>query len=250
MKWWQQTDWEKEDLIYKPKRRISNRNSHSHPHMIGSFYSEKMGRPVNYESLGERLFYYYLELDKEVIRYYEQPVEVPAINAEGKNWNHVPDVLFFRRGATPFLCQVKENEETAMIDAKLQLINHYCEKYALSHGWRYEVIFPKDMPVVLARNLKYLKRYLRPRRYYEDWEDRVVQRVIYLECCTIRRLVDTFDDKIDPLALLPLIYHLISKGVLSVDFSQVIGPNTLVSINKRDNSLSINFKGGIYHGNK
>jgi len=238
---WYQTDWEKEDQLYKPKRKVNNHNSHSHPHIIGSFYSQKMSRPVHYESLGERLFYYYLELDREVIRYYEQPVEVAIESADRRTWTHVPDVLFFKRGSVPLLSQVKECEEEDTKDPKLKLINQHCEEYAAVHGWYYEVIYPKKLPDVLARNLKYLKRFLRPRNYYLVWEERVVQRVIYLRSCSVRRLAESFDDKMDPLALIPLIYYLIAKGVFNVDINQVINSNTLVTFNREWSTLPASF---------
>ncbi|OBY81427.1 hypothetical protein BBG47_01110 [Paenibacillus sp. KS1] len=72
--YWSTTNWAEEDKLFMPKRRVNNRNSYSHPHIIGSFYSQRMKRVVEYESLGERLFFYYLELDRAVMRYYVQPV--------------------------------------------------------------------------------------------------------------------------------------------------------------------------------
>jgi hypothetical protein len=243
MDWWYQADWGKEDELFSPKRKVNNKNSLIHPHIIGSFYSPKMGRVVSYESLAERLFYYYLELDNEVIRYYEQPVEVQISNSEGCSWSHVPDVLFFKQGSIPYLCQIKDSEASVANDTKLQSINRFCELFAKTRGWEYDVIYPKDLPYVYGRNLKYLKRFLRQRSYFAEWESRVIQRVMYLKSCGVRRLAETFDDKIDPLALLPLIYYLIAKGIFSVDFSQEIGPNSLVAINNGQGSLAISIKG-------
>ncbi|WP_025689626.1 TnsA endonuclease N-terminal domain-containing protein [Paenibacillus zanthoxyli] len=242
MKWWNQTNWELEDELYKPKRKVNNRYSHNHHHIIGSFYSTKIHRPVNYESLGERLFYYYLEIDREIIRYYEQPVEVTVVNEDGKKWSHVPDVLFFKRGSVPMLCQIKESEEEAMKDPKLQLVNSFCEEHARLQGWLYEVIYPKTLPDVIARNLRHLKRFLRPRHYYPQWENRVAQRLIHLRSCSVRRLAGTFGDQIDPLLLIPLIHYLIAVGVFTTDFNQLINSNSLVMFNQENSKMQINFK--------
>ncbi|ULO07050.1 TnsA endonuclease N-terminal domain-containing protein [Paenibacillus sp. 19GGS1-52] len=241
MEWRYQANWKVEDGLYEPKRKVNNRNSHNHPHIIGSFYSPKLERSVNYESLGERLFYYYLELDREVIRYYEQPVKVTVENEDGKKWSHVPDVLFFKHGSVPVLCQIKESEEEANKDAKLQLINRYCEEYAQLQGWLYEVIYPKKLPDVYTRNLRHLKRFLRQRKYYLEWEERIAQRLIYLESCQIRRLAEMFKDNIDPLALIPLINHLIAIGVFNVDFSEVINSNSVVMFNQGNYISPISF---------
>lgn len=98
------TNWAEEDKLFMPKRKVNNRNSYSHPHIISSFYSQKMQRVVEYESLGERLFYYYLELDHALIRYYVQPVEVPMPKKNDLEdpWFHIPDELVFRIGISHF----------------------------------------------------------------------------------------------------------------------------------------------------
>ncbi|MEK5024531.1 TnsA endonuclease N-terminal domain-containing protein [Paenibacillus sp. FSL M7-1046] len=232
MKWGYQTNWDAEDDLYKPKRKINNRNSHNHPHIIGSYYSQKLKRSVNYESLGERLFYYYLELDRDVVRYYEQPVQITVENEDGRKWTHIPDVLFFKHGSVPILCQIKENEEEARKDEKLQLVNRYCVEFARLHGWLYDVIYPKKLPDVYATNLRHLKRFLRKRNYYPEWEEKVARRLIYLKSCQIRVLAETFKDNIDPLALIPLINHLIAVGIFTVDFNQVISSNSVVMFNQ------------------
>ncbi|WP_165861399.1 TnsA endonuclease N-terminal domain-containing protein [Paenibacillus paeoniae] len=104
-------DWQKEDATFAPKRKVNNKNSHQHPHIIGSFFSRKLERPVEYESLGERLFYYYLELEQSVIRYYVQPVEIPISKDNGESWLYVPDALVYRHQSPPFLYQVKHEPD-------------------------------------------------------------------------------------------------------------------------------------------
>jgi hypothetical protein len=154
---WSNMDWKQEDQLFAPKRKVNNRNSHHHPHIIGSFYSHKMERPVDYESLGERLFYYYLELDQSVVRYYVQPVEVSIHNPGEEAWNHIPDTLVFRRNTIPFLYQVKHEPEEDK-DERLEQINFFCERFALNQDWNYLVIYPKMMPPVLSRNIRFLNR--------------------------------------------------------------------------------------------
>ncbi|MEC0094371.1 TnsA endonuclease N-terminal domain-containing protein [Paenibacillus macquariensis] len=141
---WSNLDWKEEDHLYAPKRKVNNRNSHQHPHIIGSFYSHKMERLVEYESLGERLFYYYLELDHSVVRYYVQPVEILIHNLGEESWNHTPDTLVFRENTIPFLYQVKHEPEVER-NERLEQVNNICEGYAQSHGWKYLVIYPKMM---------------------------------------------------------------------------------------------------------
>jgi len=144
-----------------PKRKENNRNSYSHLHIIGSYYSQRMKRVVEYKSLGERLFYYYLELDRAVIRYYVQPVEVPMPKQNDLEdpWVHIPNVLVFRSGNAPFLYQIKDSVEEEF-NNKQKLINERCEAFVIQHGWNYQVITPKSMPTVLSRNIRFLKNFL------------------------------------------------------------------------------------------
>lgn len=232
---WSMKDWTVEDRLYAPKRKVNNRNSHQHPHIIGSFYSQKMERTVEYESLGERLFYYYLELDQSVMRYYVQPVEIPIQSGE-EVWNHVPDTLVFRRNNIPFLYQVKHEPEEEQ-DERLERVNRYCEQYALNQDWTYVVIYPKTMPPVLSRNIRFLKNFIKERSYFSKWEEQVAYRLVCLESSTVQNLADSFSNEFHPLLIKPLVFHLIAKGVFQVDVDQVIGSSSIVTINQLMNPL-------------
>lgn len=233
---WSHMDWIKEDGLYAPKRKVNNRNSHLHPHIIGSFYSEKMERPVEYESLGERLFYYYLELDQSVVRYYVQPVEVPIENPGEGLWNHIPDTLVFRRNTIPFLYQVKHEPEEDK-DRRLEQINYFCEQFALNRNWEYVVIYPKTMPPILSRNIRFLKNFLKERSYYSNWSKKVTYQLICLENSTVEDLADCFSDESHPLLIKPLIYYLIATGIFQTDVNRVIGSNSPITVNQLLNPL-------------
>jgi hypothetical protein len=59
-------------------------------------------------------------MDPFVVRYYEQPVDVPICEINDacdlSEWMHVPDVLTFRQGYKPFLFQVKGGDESEKRD--------------------------------------------------------------------------------------------------------------------------------------
>lgn len=96
-RWSAKRDWSKEDILYCRKRKVSNKGSRIHEHLIGSLYSYKMNRGVQYESFwGECLFYYLLELDPQTIRYYEQP--------DGKTAMQIKNcIAVFHYGAVSFV---------------------------------------------------------------------------------------------------------------------------------------------------
>lgn len=230
---WENKTWNIEDKLYSPKRRVNNKLSRNIQHIIGGFYSQKMARTVEYESLSERLFYYFLELDPSTIRYYVQPVEIPmqvrTSTGESKDWTHVPDVLVFRQGHNPLLYQVKyDPKQTSVI---FERNNDACNRYAKKLGWEYQVIYPTQLPRILSRNLRFLNKYLVPRKYYSEWLPIVRYRLECIGQTTISNLADSFKHKIDPLLLLPLIYYLVARGVFQVDVNMEIDRGSQVSIN-------------------
>lgn len=228
---WSSKEWANEDMLYRPKRRVNNHASHNIPHIIGGFYSAKMNRVVEYESLGERLFFYYLELDKPTIRYYVQPVEIPMVEGtdEESSKGHVPDVLVFRQGARPILLQIKHlpGETSKEEDFK----NWLCVQYAKNQGWDYDVIYPKTMPRVLLRNIQFLAGFLHPRKYYAELVPELLLRTESLRSCTVRDLSEVLSNRIHPFFVLPAAYYLIAHGQFLTDVTLEIGPESLVSVN-------------------
>lgn len=168
--WEERIGWRDEELQYFPKRKVNNHLSWKIHHVMGSFYSNKMARTIGYESMGECLFYFFLELTGQVERYYVQPVEVevPFLNKEGDrdSWTHVPDVLVFGEKLKPTLYQIKETPKESK---RHVLINKACERYSLERDWNYKVIYPKKLPKSILYNIKFLQGFIRKRKNYEKW---------------------------------------------------------------------------------
>jgi len=225
---WTNKDWLLEDEIYSPKRKVNNKGSHKYPHIMGSFFSQKNQRPVEYESLNERMFYYFLELDPLVIRYYVQPIRVPMFS-RNMEWFHIPDVLAFRQGHQPLLYQIKESPDD--ITPEVQQSNEACETICTEINWEYTVAYPKTLPKVLLRNISFLGGYLRHRGYYSEWVHLVKDRLKSIGPCSVNQLSTSFLDSIDPLYIKPLVYHLIAKGDFMVDVRQEINSDTIMTFN-------------------
>lgn len=235
--WNEKKDWSNEDKLYSRKRDVSNKGSREFEHLIGSIYSHKMKRGVQYESFwGECLFYYVLELDPLIIRYYEQPVKVPLIKLtedyELKKKVHVPDVLTFRQGSRPDLFQIKGGNK---IVEQTPSLRHACSEYAKQQGWNYSVVNPKvTIPDVIIDNILTLINYLRPRDYFSNLIPELMRRVEYINKVEVIRLAKSFEPKVDYRFVLPLIFHLIATGNLFTD------------INKKVDSTSDVTKGSIF----
>lgn len=215
--------WDSEETKFFPKRKVDNKLSWKFHHLIGSFYSNKMQRTVEYESLGECMFYFLLELDQLVIRYYVQPVEVDFsyLNKEGdpKKWSHVPDVLVFRNGYYPFLYQIKETESSTQ---KHQMINNGCINYAEQRSWEYKVIYPKELPKTILKNIQSLQGAIKLRKGFNLWIPEVLKRLGYFKSSTIIELAKSFTTEVNPLIIIPIIYHLIAQGLITTNLYKEI----------------------------
>jgi hypothetical protein len=249
---WRNCKWEKEDQLYYPKLRVDNKISWQRPHIIGSFRSVKLKRDVEFHSLNERLFYYFLELDTDVCRYYVQPVEVGMrhLDSEGqkKEWQHVPDVLVFRQGYNPQLYQIKESPDDRT--KTFERCNKRCHDYAEDQGWRYSVIYPKTLPDVIQANINLLHGFLKKRKTYDYWQDQILIKIQYLQECTILDLARSFSSNVDFRVILPVIYHLIASGYLTYNISKPIGENQTVKIGNLMCQLNPHFNEGTGHENE
>jgi hypothetical protein len=243
--WSTKKDWSKEDKLYARKRNVTKKGSREFEHLIGSIYSHKMKRGVQYESFwGECLFYYFLELDRGTIRYYEQPVNVP-INRLTKEYLlkeevHVPDVLTFRDGSRPILFQIKGGNIKVAQKPSLYKV---CENYAKEQGWEYSLVNPKvTIPAIIKENILWLVNYLRPREYYSDLIPEVNRRVKYLHKVEVIRLAKSFEPKVDYRHALPLIFHLIATGVLITNINKKIDQTSEVSFGTIFDDINLLFE--------
>lgn len=235
-------DWQEEDKNYSPKRKVNNRASKTIHHIIGSFYSNKMNRVIEYESLSELIFYNLLELDKSIKRYYVQPVEIPIdyIDEKGqkKSWIHIPDVLVYRSRCAPSLYQIK-SEVIKPDNNKLNIINKACERYSYQNNWKYSIVYPKNLPEIIIRNIKFLGTFIEERKEYCDVIDDLIFTVKTNKEITILELAKSFETRINPLQVFPVIYYLVAKGILFTDIRVEVNQFSLISMNK-DNNIFFN----------
>ncbi|KRF06044.1 hypothetical protein ASG89_20080 [Paenibacillus sp. Soil766] len=243
--WSTKKDWSKEDKLYSRKRNVTNKGSREFEHLIGSIYSYKMNRGVQYESFwGECLFYYLLELDRLTIRYYEQPVNVSKKRLTKeyilKEEVHVPDALTFRDGSRPILFQIKGGNSKVEQDPFLYTI---CENYAREQGWEYSLVNPKvTIPEIIKENILWLVNYLRPREYFSDLIPEVKRRVEYLHKVEVIRLAKSFEPKVDYRHVLPLIFHLIATGILITNINRKIDHTSEVSFGTIFDDINLLFE--------
>jgi hypothetical protein len=159
------------------------------------------------------------------------------LNKDGDlmQWFHVPDVLVYRQGSVPHLYQIKHSP--GFESEIFKLCNNRCEIFAASQNWKYSVIYPKTLPEVVVRNLKFLNPYLKKRNSYSQWTDQVINKLCYLEASSVLDLARSFAASVDFRFILPVVYHLIATGVFSVNFQKTINEHTLVTIGNLSGQL-------------
>jgi hypothetical protein len=80
--------------------------------------------------------------------------------------------------------------------------------------------------------LRFLIGFTKKRSYYDLWIPGLVYRLTIFKKATILDLAKSFSDKVNPLQILPIIYHLISVGEFQVDLIEEINCYSTVCIGK------------------
>jgi len=241
-------DWDEKDEIFFPKRRVKNKFAGKHPHIIGTFFSQVNKRPMEYESLGENIFCNLLELDRQIQRYYVQPIEikVPYIDSKGamKTWIHCPDALVYRQGLCPHLFQIKtiHKDSATENNKKINIINKACQRHAYRQGWNYYTVYPKEMPEVIVKNIKFLVGFLKCTPIYDGFLQKLKKRLSNGEEKTISELAQDFHLEINSLQVIPAIYYLIANGEIFTDYYKPLNSQSQIRIFTEYDDLDILWK--------
>jgi len=98
----------------------------------GTFFSQKMSREVQYESLLEMQFLLKLEQIKEIVLYQEQPFAIPY-ELDGILRTYYPDVFFVIEDGRGVVVEVKPRYQMALHEnlTKWSALHRYC----VQNGW-------------------------------------------------------------------------------------------------------------------
>jgi hypothetical protein len=202
----------------QPSRRIRARKGQRH--LPGRWWSATDGRHVGYESWLERDHAMWLDWDTAVTGIASQPFRLwwPAPADGGRPLSHVPD-YFAERGGGPALvvdCRPADRRgprDLAAFDAT--------SRACAAIGWEYRLAGALD-PVATA-NLRWLAGYRHPR--YRVAEAAVALRAAFAAPIA---LLDGTEAAGDPVAVLPVLYHLLWRQELTADLSVPLHPSATV----------------------
>lgn len=199
----------------RPVRRFpSYRGQRHYP---GLYWSATMGRHVGYESWVERDHLVALDFDRGVVGIASQPFWLVWRTADRVERRHAPD--FFARLADGGAL-VLDSRPTDRIRDRDAATFAVTERACGLLGWHYVVWDVLD-PLV-AGNLRWLAGYRHPRCFDEVTADRL--RAVFVRP---RTLMDGAEQAGDPIAVLPVLYHLLWRGELLVDLTLVLGDRSV-----------------------
>lgn len=188
-------------------------------HWPGLWWSATTGRHVGYESWLERDEVMALDFDREVVAFSSQPFWL-CWPAGGRRRRHAPDFFARLADGTGLVIDVRAAERIEPRDAEaFELTRRACR----SVGWRYRRV--GGLGAVVAANLRWLSGYRHPRCL--DPSRAAALGAAFAEPAA---LMDGVRAVGDPIAVLPVLFHLLWTGVLHADLQTApLGPRSLVA---------------------
>lgn len=188
-------------------------------HLGGLWWCATTAGHVGFESWLERDNVMLLDFDPAVVGIAAQPFWLSWPNDAGLRTWHAPDFFARRIDGTALVVDCRPVERRRPQDlAKFAVTERACAWL----GWEYRLVAGLD-PVLLG-NLRWLSGYRHPRN------DVPAVVVSLLEVfATPTPLLAGAEAVGDPIAVLPALFHLLWRQVLSADLSRPLGEATLVA---------------------
>ncbi len=193
----------------------------------GLYYAATMDAHVGFESWLERDVAMMLDFDPEVVTFSSQPFWLIWAQ-DGEQRRHVPDYFARLADGTGVVIDVRPDDRIERRDAEAFAAT---ERACREAGW----VFRRTAGpgAVLAANVRWLAGY-RHRRCYRGEVAGLVAGVF----AEPKPLMAGAREAGDPLGVLPVLYHLLWKQVLSADVTAgLLGPGSVVSVKQEGTGL-------------
>ena len=200
----------------EPVRRFASYRGQRH--LPGLWWSATDQRHVGYESWLERDHLAAFDFDPEVVAIASQPFWLFWTSEAGKTRSHAPDYFLGRGAGSAVVVDCRPVERRPSRDvAAFEATRVACELA----GWEYRLVGAPD-PVMTA-NIRWLAGYRHPRHLLAETADRL--RRIFNGPVP---LMDGAEEAGDPIAALPVLFHLLWRHELEADLSAPLHQATLV----------------------
>ena len=195
-----------------PVRRFPWRKGQRH--LPGRWWTATMDGHVGYESWLERDHLMLLDFDSDVVAVASQPLWLYWTTTEGKARSHAPDYFARRADGSAVVLDCRPDERIKPRDAvAFAATARVCERL----GWQYRRLGAPD--AVTTANVRWLSGYRHPRH------DRPVLAAALREAfATSATLLGGAATVGDPLAVLPVLFHLLWRHELVIDLTVPLHP--------------------------
>jgi hypothetical protein len=200
-----------------PVRRFLSRKGQRH--LSGRWWSATAAGHVGYESWLERDHLMLLDYDPDVVGIASQPFWLFWTTAEGKARSHAPDYFARRTDGSAVVIDCRPLDRIKPRDVvAFETTGRVCELL----GWDYRLVGAPD--AITTANVRWLSGYRHPRH------DRPVLAAALREVfATPGPLLAGAQAAGDPIAVLPVLFHLLWRHDLAVDVSVPLGPSSAVT---------------------
>jgi hypothetical protein len=200
-----------------PVRRFASRKGQRH--LSGLWWSATTGGHVGFESWLERDHLLHLDFDRSMVGIASQPFWLHWTDEAGKPVAHAPDFFARRRDGSAVVVDCRPVERRRHGDvAKFEATARAC---ALA-GWEYRLLGAAD--ALVTANLRWLAGYRHPRHHLPGMVE-----ALWRVFATPTPLMSGAQAAGDPIAVLPVLFHLLWCHELTSDLSTPLHQATLVS---------------------
>jgi hypothetical protein len=205
-----------------PVRRFASRKGQRH--LSGLWWSATTGGHVGFESWLERDHAMVLDFDPAVVGIASQPFWLAWTDQAGKRVSHAPDFFARHADGSAVVIDCRPVERRGPRDvAKFDATERACELV----GWEYRLVGALD--VILVGNLRWLGGYRHSRHRLPEVEG--LLREVFTAPMSLMAGAELAGD---PIAVLPVLFHLVLGGELSADLSVPLCPGTSVRLRSHD----------------
>jgi hypothetical protein len=209
--------WAVQFEVMSPARRYKARKGQRH--LPGLWWSSTMDGHVRYESWLERDHVMWLDWDRAVVGIAAQPFWLSWTGPGGRDVAHAPDFFARRVDGSAVVVDCRPVDRRPARDlAKFEATRRACELV----GWEYRLVGAPD-PIVTA-NLRWLAGCRHP-RHSIAWLVEAL-RAAFAEPVPLLAGVEAVGD---PIAVLPVLSHLLWRQDLTADLSIPLHPSTTVT---------------------
>lgn len=199
----------------------------NHIHVTGRHAAQKSDEVADFESLLESDHLLLLDHDLLVKRYETQPVRIPVPRVPP---GYVPDVLVeFHPDAdgvpnVPELREVKPEavlvRDQAKFAPKFEAAKRYCDQ----QNWVFKIVTERDIRTPRLANVKFLRGF-ESQQHPQELMDRVLKLMATFGRSDSKQILDAITlNPEEQLHWMPVLWHLVSKRQVTVDWDVAFGP--------------------------